>query len=633
MTAAAATVAAVAQSALDELSMLARGYFPRELPPVFSTASFANASGSLAGPFPNEWTSPATLNLARPGTLRRRLAIPNPFAQRRLVQLCVANWQTLRPHLSQSPVSLSSPRPRSTGRSLQFRVPWSDLPSVRLARMAGARFTVLADVSAYYRSIYTHSIEWALHTKKHAKANLAARGPRLLGGELDHAIQLGQDGQTKGIPIGPDTSLLISELILSAIDAQMWLTHPRLPNSCLRLMDDLEYYARTRSEAEDVLTAWDGLLSGFDLALNPKKTCILDGIIPSDAPWRVQISQLRIRTSSDRMLANDFHSAFAVALQLSRDNPDDAVLTYALTRLRSSATGPLTWAAFADMLLASSSAEPSSLSVVARSLVAGQTGGRPLELGRIADTMNGICYYHAPLEHGSEVAWSLYVIRELGLTLDASAAARVARMLDNCALLLLLDLISRGSVQSPIPDVSSILARAGDPLARVSEDWLLAYECARTKWCSDVHFQSENRWKELLQAGVAFFPSLGPPPAVTGSAAAAPTVPGPAFVVPPPVPAPTPVPPVPAAPTPGPAAPVPAPTPVPPVPAAPTPGPAAPVPAPTPVPPVPAAPTPGLATPPPAPGPPLSIEPEEFTIGDLYKLLNIDTDEVDENYA
>jgi hypothetical protein len=78
-----------------------------------------------------------------------------------------------------------------------------------------------ADISEFYHSIYTHSISWALHTKLFAKSNQKAK---VVGNLLDKATQNGQHGQTVGIPIGPDTSLVASACPRSRRSRRFWLS-------------------------------------------------------------------------------------------------------------------------------------------------------------------------------------------------------------------------------------------------------------------------------------------------------------------------------------------------------------------------------------------------------------------------
>lgn len=548
---------------------LSRGYFPAELPPPFNSSDFANASSGLTAaasvPKSEKWTAPVTLNLARPGSLRRKLSIPNPFSQLELVKECEKQWATLHAHMNLSKISLSRPVPAKVGRSLHFRVPFSNRPSERVSRIGRARFTLKADINDFYGSVYTHSIEWALHTKQLAKAGIKSRGPKTTGAILDELVRNGQDGQTKGIPVGPDTSLILSELILCAIDAQLSSRIPQAAISAIRVVDDFEFAAASRAEAEDVLIAWDGLLNQFDLSLNPRKTEIIEGPTPPETPWRVTLSQLRIRDSTDRVLANDIRSLFSLAFPLAQEYPLDAVLSYAVSRVQGLNLGPQSWKELSNILLATAISEPSSLRFVSRAFRKAALARMDIDKTQIADAMNGICYFHAPLEHGSEVAWALSIIRDMNLSISSDAAARVAIMQDNCSLIILNDLLINSRITGVTPDMSAVIARAEDPEAWKYSDWLLGYEFARNKWAGDAHFTAKSHWKEILDHGVAFYKPIPSgtrtPSASTGSKNGSLS---PQIVVPP-VPAPA---------TPAPATPAPAPT-APPVPAPTTPASAA----------------------------------------------------------
>lgn len=499
--------------------MIKRGYFPTEIPPEFSPSDFSAAIPSLTATDPGKWTRPVEMNLARPGTLRRRLAIPNPFSQLRLVRECAASWATLDAHVKTSRISLSRPviNTSATGRALRFSTPFGARATERVLRMGRARYTLRTDINDFYGSLYTHSLEWALHTKAHAKANLSARGPRLLGGKIDNAVRNGQDGQTKGIPVGPDTSLLLAEIVLTAIDEDLVSAFPNTANWSIRLLDDLEFFAETRGEAEDVLMKWDSLLHGYDLTLNPRKTQIIEGPVPSEASWKVSLSQFNLRRDTDAKLANDLQSFFSRAFELSREYPDEAVLTYAIGSVHPRPVTEKSWKIFQHLLMASVTAEPSSIRHVSYVFKNAATIGLPMQSGIIADTLNGICYHHAPLEHGSEVAWSLHILRTLGLPLSSQAASRIARMQDNASLLLLQEFVQRNAITGTVPDLSDVLTRAEDPDAWQSEDWLLGYEFARNGWSNPTGFQAQPHWKELLTLGIAFFHTATPPSTTTAT--------------------------------------------------------------------------------------------------------------------
>ncbi|WP_139362390.1 RNA-directed DNA polymerase [Hymenobacter sp. CRA2] len=80
-------------------------------------------------------------------------------------------------------------------------------------------YEIKTDIAKYYNTIYTHIIPWVLHTKKTAKQN--RNDYTLIGNNLDKLIRNCQSGQTIGIPVGPDTSLLIAELIGCWIDKEL----------------------------------------------------------------------------------------------------------------------------------------------------------------------------------------------------------------------------------------------------------------------------------------------------------------------------------------------------------------------------------------------------------------------------
>src|SRR3990170_8770969 len=122
-------------------AILGRGYFPRELPPAFTTNSFASViDGSLASlpsgfrfrPRGNVTSQASIHNLARAGTLRRKLSIPNPVNYFQLSSAIVDSWNALFKQMSQSRFSLSRPerKPGTTRAILPIR-PFDHLPHAR----------------------------------------------------------------------------------------------------------------------------------------------------------------------------------------------------------------------------------------------------------------------------------------------------------------------------------------------------------------------------------------------------------------------------------------------------------------------------------------------------------------------
>jgi glycosyltransferase A (GT-A) superfamily protein (DUF2064 family) len=109
-------------------------------------------------------------------------------------------------------VVLTTPVDGIMSRAIERQYSLTEKPIRRAQLRSTSRYILQADINRFYPSVYTHSIPWAIHTKAVAKSN---RGDGYIGNRIDRLVRNGQDGQTMGIPIGPDTSLLIAEILLT----------------------------------------------------------------------------------------------------------------------------------------------------------------------------------------------------------------------------------------------------------------------------------------------------------------------------------------------------------------------------------------------------------------------------------
>jgi hypothetical protein len=97
-------------------TLLRRGYFPKELPPLFTTEDFADFATTTAGrkileafKAPGNFTQCVNYTLARPGNERRELAIPHPATFSELARLTAKNFKRLLKKAHSSPISRSAP--------------------------------------------------------------------------------------------------------------------------------------------------------------------------------------------------------------------------------------------------------------------------------------------------------------------------------------------------------------------------------------------------------------------------------------------------------------------------------------------------------------------------------------------
>jgi hypothetical protein len=306
--------------------LLGRGYFPRELPPVFDTATMRRvATHGRAAP-PSFWSTVRTSHtcqhsVPRSGTLRRPLAIPNPVGYTNLCKEIDASWRPISTHLGKSSISKSIPH----------------------FYTAGAR---------------------------------------------------------AGLPEVPDASLIISEIVLAAID-ESFQTSGRIRG--LRYVDDYELVFSSSSEAEDALARLEQTLAEYGLDPNPKKTRIQQLPIPHEFPWVTEIRSLPLR-NSQLSQARDVLRVFDTAFEYARLSPDEHVLRYMVGRLKNVKWDPSNWPFFQHLLLQAVVAEPATLATALGYLMQGRDEGFDLEEDLVAEVLNRLITQHATLGHGSEAS-------------------------------------------------------------------------------------------------------------------------------------------------------------------------------------------------------------------------------------
>jgi hypothetical protein len=266
---------------MNKLDVIGRGFFPKELPPPFNTKQFATLVGQsnyVSQQSKYKSAKCYSYNYIRYGSLRRRISIPHPYFYAKLCEEMGQGWPDIQVAFSRSSISQSMPTiapVRSQDRRpIHPAVDFAELPAIRARHRSTGRYVLLADVSMFYQSIYTHSIPWSLHTKTAAKQHKGDK--KLLGNRLDKLVRSSQDDQTVGIPVGPDTSLVLSELIMCGIDSDL---HQRVSLHSgnlrgFRYSDNYEFVFNTFSDAEFCLNQIQQLLGQFELSINPLKTGI-----------------------------------------------------------------------------------------------------------------------------------------------------------------------------------------------------------------------------------------------------------------------------------------------------------------------------------------------------------------------
>ena len=347
-------------------NLIEKGYFPRELPPPFHTSELAlkynsikvNLNGALGG----DSTRCIDFSIAKVGLIRKMIKIPNPIYQCKLCETVVDNWVEIENIFKSSRFSVS--RPKLIGERAANPAKFKDFVNKIFLASYPYLYELKTDISKYYPSIYTHSIPWAFHGKDIAKAK--RKDKKLIGNVLDNFVQQTMYGQTIGIPIGPDTSLIIAEIIGCTIDKMLLDSIPNLKG--YRYVDDMYFFFHSYSEAETALIKLQQTLKEFELQVNTEKTLIRRiprGIEPD---WIVKLRSFEFRETEIKQY-NDIISFFSLAFDLALDLPNEYVLSYAIERVkRINLLSDNNVSLIETMILKTMIAEPSTIKEVFRIL-------------------------------------------------------------------------------------------------------------------------------------------------------------------------------------------------------------------------------------------------------------------------
>lgn len=423
-----------------------RGFFPKELPPNFLSqpASPISVSSSHTS-FPTAkmpWRDLTSYDLARPGGLRRRLSIIHPEPFLRLSAQITDNWATLSKIWDASPIGMSKPT-QGLARAIKPSGERSHLREQRLALRAQYPVYVVTDITSCYPSMYTHSISWAIHGRSFIRAG-RMHDLTLVGNRIDKLVQAAQSGQTNGLPVGPDTSHVLAELILSQVDV---LLATRLGSKIagFRYFDDYELYFKSRAEAERGLACLELALDDFALSLNRTKTRIVE--LPSrfEDQWQLQLehigSSLKHKSQRDA-LVHLFNEAFA----LRASGVGESVVNFAIGISSAAPIKTDCWPWYQNLLLQCIASEPSTIGLVSRELLRHKSRGDPVDTVRIGAILQDHVVRSASIRKSHEVCWALWLLQALGCKAKRFVIKAVLASEDPCAIASILLLYGEGSL-------------------------------------------------------------------------------------------------------------------------------------------------------------------------------------------
>ena len=271
----------------------------------------------------------------------RLMHIPHPLPYANLCKCISENWsRDPLIGICKNPDSLLKPAKHDNSRLIMGEYEYLEQISMmdgekfpdlryRLEISTGKFYKVKADISSFFPSIYTHSIPWALVGRKKAKKSRGNLNEWY--NQLDKAQQQLKRNETQGVPIGPATSNILSEIILLKVDEALRKSGY---HQFTRYVDDYEYYCETQEQAENFILDLEKELRKYLLNLNPKKVEIKKLPLGFQEQW---VIVLRDRLPSKRDPSpRDIMNFLDSAVNLQKHYPEGSVLKYATRSLANS---------------------------------------------------------------------------------------------------------------------------------------------------------------------------------------------------------------------------------------------------------------------------------------------------------
>ena len=474
--------------------LLRKGYFPENLPPPFTSAEIADYFqrytrrkdyfGSKEG-----LMRAATYNASKRGLSRRVFSAVHPVTAYNTAKFVDEYWLKISEFFNEGVASYSIPHRderapddiEGASRALVVNSHFK-LEQEKIRRLSSYRYIASTDISRFYHSIYTHSIPWAYHGKVKAKKDRKRNSSDVFFNKADELIRNGQDGQTVGIPVGPDMSRVFAEIIGTAIDLKFQgRADKKYKYQILRHVDDIWIGANSHSDAEMLLTLYREAIREFELDINEYKTGIFSenfGFIdcwPTDISEKLEFS----RSASVSIAKARLRSALEHAFNLTVQRSDDGILKYVLRYIDKEKLSESHWDIIEPFLKRSVVHFGHTIDYVARILAWRHLRKNDLNVDEWIPIMTMLLDSHGRLGNDSEVCWAIYIHQLLKQRIKKPIGIRVVENCGPLALVALLNCVNSGLIAASILNHAQIRLRTETDSGRY---WPVFLEWNTNQW-------------------------------------------------------------------------------------------------------------------------------------------------------
>lgn len=364
----------------------------------------------------------------------------------------------------------------------------------------GFKFLLKVDLSKCYENIYTHSVTWALLGKKDAKEeykklekNRSEEYKKY--NELDIKIRAINSNETKGIPTGPITSRIISEIVLCEIDNEIKEIHPHFK----RYVDDYNFLFKTRTDAEIFLPKLQRILYEYKLHLNTEKTEILKYPYSIKHNLSLELGSYDFKKLGYTNFIEKFNELFLLG--------NKGALKFGLKVMKSHVIPQHEKEIVHSHLINLMISYPNLSDYVFQVSEMNEFNVSK----RIKDTLNELLKENYENNHDIELIWILLYMIRFDIKIESRMICNILDRQEVFSCILALDyifqkkLFRQPTVKEAIKKLKSVLKNE----SIYGDKWLLVYESCKNEWIIGLKpiVHKSKFLKEALENGVGFFNS------------------------------------------------------------------------------------------------------------------------------
>lgn len=488
----------------DLEKLLKNEYFPLELPQCFNTLKISKYSKKISG-----WVNSSNIKNSIPFTFsgfkninaRRKFSIPNPYHYVKAIECIVNNSNEIFKILNKSNISLSAPIDGKISDNQPYCKKTYSVSETRkeIEKLyQDNTYQIKLDISAFFDSIYTHSIPWAMHTKQTAKKSKGKAG--LTGDKIDYCMQAMNYSQTHGILVGNAVSRIVSEIILCTVDYKIQVNFKNI--KCKRFVDDYYIFVKNAYEIQNIISFIRTELGKYELLLNENKISVMESPFSYGKVW---VEELKLYIHLDKELFLN------KTINLFNKYNDISILKYGITVISFYSFAKTDWNVIESKIINLWTRFPSLSYLIINVFLSNKN---LLRKNNIKNAIYTILEKNIELNNHEEVMWTIWIAKIFEIKINSSHLINIIQSKNCIAIILILDIISDSKyVKSKglIAAVNEMLDFLdNEPDVLWSQYWILAYEIDFNNWAQGYgrkfeYARNDDFFKKLVVNKINFY--------------------------------------------------------------------------------------------------------------------------------